>query len=705
MTSRELEILIGLRDIAEIAGVRPSAVSNWRKRHEDFPTPRVKTAAGALFDLHEVEAWLLANEKIDRPVSPQDVVWRVLDTLRTEWRPEQVSNFVMSALVFIAATRKAPALEDGEIDPWRAREEATDEELLPALRATAARLEAHHPQLEGLILPGLEEEPAPDPRVVRATFAALEHAAVNAGEEFFRETVERVFAFDRFDAAMVTPPALAELVVQTVEPLGDTVIDLACGVGGLLLEAAFRAEYDDKYDRRLVGFDINPEVVRYARSWLTLFGESPEVHTGNSLELAAAPPGQILPPADTVLIDPPLGLKNWGNAEIYAENSWPYGAPPPGSADLAWPQAALRALKSGGRAAVVLPAGAAFRAGREAAIREQMIEAGVIEAVIQLPPRIRRDTSIPLTVWLLEKSSEPRSRVLFIDASSLGTPGRSEHDLDTASVQRILAAVTLWRSEGRVEDDIAAAIPTAEIADAVLSPAKYVAGAAELDVAALQHELSQLDDGGSTFAVSIPSNGPPVTISTARRVPLGDLVELVRGSYTSGKDDEEGDTPLVRTENVVHPRQPLETKPADQAGAKTPVCEGDLVVALQSPGAPVAQAPAHWSGAMLDRRCAIVAVVHPDLTAEWLALWARTSDYEHQVERASTGAVQSRITPGEFLKLSVPVPPRSTQDQLIARFEELDHALSQLERATTRLRRRRDIELELAMHPITDGNA
>ena len=45
-------------DIARITGVRPSAVSNWRRRHDDFPKPVSGTDKNPRFDLGAVEAWL-----------------------------------------------------------------------------------------------------------------------------------------------------------------------------------------------------------------------------------------------------------------------------------------------------------------------------------------------------------------------------------------------------------------------------------------------------------------------------------------------------------------------------------------------------------------------------------------------------------------------------------------------------------------------
>ena len=50
-------------DIARLAGVTRAAVSNWRRRHDDFPSPSGRTSSSPLFSLEEVRAWLESQNK------------------------------------------------------------------------------------------------------------------------------------------------------------------------------------------------------------------------------------------------------------------------------------------------------------------------------------------------------------------------------------------------------------------------------------------------------------------------------------------------------------------------------------------------------------------------------------------------------------------------------------------------------------------
>src|SRR5215831_14093743 len=58
------ETLVAAADIARLAGVGRSAVSNWRRRYAGFPKPVAGTAASPLFALAEVEAWLRGSGKL-----------------------------------------------------------------------------------------------------------------------------------------------------------------------------------------------------------------------------------------------------------------------------------------------------------------------------------------------------------------------------------------------------------------------------------------------------------------------------------------------------------------------------------------------------------------------------------------------------------------------------------------------------------------
>jgi hypothetical protein len=55
--------LVGVKEIADLAGVRNSAVSNWRERHPSFPRPLADLACGPVWDAKPIKDWIKKHEK------------------------------------------------------------------------------------------------------------------------------------------------------------------------------------------------------------------------------------------------------------------------------------------------------------------------------------------------------------------------------------------------------------------------------------------------------------------------------------------------------------------------------------------------------------------------------------------------------------------------------------------------------------------
>ncbi|XKK42372.1 hypothetical protein HFP72_04910 [Nocardiopsis sp. ARC36] len=81
--------LVGPADIARLAGVKRPAVSNWRRRFEDFPRQVEGTASNPLFALEAVREWCREHGRAFE-VDRADLLWQrvraeVPDVRRTEF--------------------------------------------------------------------------------------------------------------------------------------------------------------------------------------------------------------------------------------------------------------------------------------------------------------------------------------------------------------------------------------------------------------------------------------------------------------------------------------------------------------------------------------------------------------------------------------------------------------------------------------------
>jgi len=86
---------VSLSQIAELAGVGPSAVSNWRRRFDDFPDPMGGTGDGNdLFALSAVRRWL---DEHGRRIPDQGNEQRFLeaaDLLRSEGASDRITELL-----------------------------------------------------------------------------------------------------------------------------------------------------------------------------------------------------------------------------------------------------------------------------------------------------------------------------------------------------------------------------------------------------------------------------------------------------------------------------------------------------------------------------------------------------------------------------------------------------------------------------------
>ena len=96
-----------------------------------------------------------------------------------------------------------------------------------------------------------------------------------------------------------------------------------------------------------------------------------------------SPSGQSLPKADVILTNPPFGTKKGGGLPTRDDFTFPTS-----NKQLAFLQHIYRALKPGGRAAVVLPDNVLFEDGVGAVIRRDMMDKCNLHTILRLPTGI-----------------------------------------------------------------------------------------------------------------------------------------------------------------------------------------------------------------------------------------------------------------------------------------------------------------------------
>ena len=297
-----------------------------------------------------------------------------------------------------------------------------------------------------------------------------------------------------------TPQAVSKILTRIAisgqeKRRGLSVYDPCMGSGSLLLNAkkyASEPEYIRYYGQELMTSTYN-----LARMNMFLHGIAPEnqkLRNGDTLD-EDWPTGEETD-FNMVLMNPPYSAK-WSAAAgfLQDERFSDYGVLAPKSkADYAFLLHGLYHLKSNGTMAIVLPHGVLFRGAAEGKIREKLLRAGNIYAVIGLPANLFYNTSIPTCIIVLKKHRDGRD-VLFIDASKKFEKGKRQNAMTD---EHIDAVIDLYKNRETVDkESFLASFEDIEKNDFNLNIQRYVDNfekEEEVDLNALLTDMRKTDE-------------------------------------------------------------------------------------------------------------------------------------------------------------------------------------------------------------------
>jgi len=213
-----------------------------------------------------------------------------------------------------------------------------------------------------------------------------------------------------------TPRSLISAMVDVIQPkIGETVCDPACGTGGFLLAAYdyMKTQSQDKSKRdflnneALSGVDNTALVVTLASMNLYLHGigtdRSPIV-CQDSLEKA---PENL---SDVILANPPFGTRPAGSVDIDRSDFFVETK----NNQLNFLQHIMVSLRTGGRAAVVLPDNVLFESGAGETIRKELLNNYNLHTILRLPTGIFYAQGVKANV-LFFKRGQSTKEVWYYD--------------------------------------------------------------------------------------------------------------------------------------------------------------------------------------------------------------------------------------------------------------------------------------------------
>jgi predicted DNA-binding transcriptional regulator AlpA len=507
--------LVSLADVAELTQVTRPAVSNWRRRHDDFPKPVRETGAISLFRLVEVQAWLTRHDKKQIEFTARQEVWRTLSVVRgyvTVTRAVEVCLWVLGMYVLNAELDEDDRLRSSS------RYGTAPADLLDTAAHTVGEYLLGKPlELE----PGEVSEMTPVvaelPRLVR------EYGAGEVCEALIAEASERQ---GKGSGQYVTPSGLAQLMIALAGPLEGMVYDFACGLGNVLMHAHWNRSPD--IELYLNGDDKLPIAWMIAALRMLIH------RAAGSIGNQDAATTHTSRNADFVFTDPPFG----GHADTWT-----------------WLDRTIHHLGKTGRGFHLTPMGPLFWSAREARYRRQLVKQGSVEAVITLPTGLYPHTAIPIALWLLRPPGKPRSTVLLVNGSSLGAPKRSQRELTHADIEQVVECYQAWEHNDRQSPEgglPCRAVPIEELlqGECRLDAAYWTSPEATSDVHASRIRSAYAKARDATAKVTpVPELGALRPMQT-QSVLVRDLGEVIRGIRVPRDRLRHGSTPLIQASDV-----------------------------------------------------------------------------------------------------------------------------------------------------------
>ena len=245
-----------------------------------------------------------------------------------------------------------------------------------------------------------------------------------------------------------TPISVVRLIVEILEPYQGRIYDPACGSGGMFVQSAnFVREHNQSPTLSLHGIEKIGQTLRLCKMNLAIHGLVGDIREANTYyEDIHRQVGKF----DFVMANPPFNQGSVDKERLKDDTKrFPFGMPSTDNANYLWIQLFYSALNETGRAGFVMANSASDARGSELAIRQKMIEDGVVDVIVALSSNFFYTVTLPVTLWFLDRgkaSSKRADKTLFLDArQTFRQVDRAHRDFTPAQIEFLANVVRLYR--------------------------------------------------------------------------------------------------------------------------------------------------------------------------------------------------------------------------------------------------------------------
>ena len=275
--------------------------------------------------------------------------------------------------------------------------------------------------------------------------------------EYFLNKFAPIVAAD--DGVFFTPKSLVRMIVNIIEPTHGTVLDPACGSGGMFVSSA---DFIEQY-----GTNANTAMTFYGQEKLdynaklcimnmAVHGLNAKIVSGDEANSFYNDAHNLDGCCDYVMANPPFNVDKVKSETAQNAGRLPFGLPSVnknkevGNANYLWISYFYSYLNETGRAGFVMASSATDSQGKDKDIREQLIDTGAVDVMMSVGNNFFYTKSLPCTLWFFDKAKreENKDKVLFIDARNYYTVvDKTLNEWSESQMKNLNAIVWLYRGE------------------------------------------------------------------------------------------------------------------------------------------------------------------------------------------------------------------------------------------------------------------
>lgn len=449
-----------------------------------------------------------------------------------------------------------------------------------------------------------------------------------------------------------TPRHIIDMMVEITAPAkNETILDPACGTAGFLISAynyikktnldeqgksTLVADDKTRMTRNFAGYDISPDMVRLSRVNMYLHGfTNPNISEYDTLTSLEKWDDTF----DVIFSNPPFMTPKGG---ITPHNRYRVSAK---RAEVLFVDYIAEHLESKGRAAIIVPEGIVFQSQTAYKnLRKMLVDGNYLYGVISLPAGVFNPYSgVKTSILLIDRTlAKERDSILFVKLNNDG--------FDLGAQRR--------------------EIKGSEIPDVINTFKDYQKGVdvegRENVVLAKKNEIAEQD----YIFVGERYKEQSISVSKWPSYELGDLCHFINGRAFKPTDwcaPESGAIPIIRIQNLNDPNAPFNyyNGPYEK---KHEVQNGDLLFSWS--GSKGTSFGAHiWYGEKAVLNQHIFKVTFQDILTKHYLYYALNEAVSTVEERLHGGVGLVHITKGDLEKITIPVPPITVQEEIVAEIE------------------------------------